>query len=56
MPFMPWLCFHGCQPLQNTAGVHGLLTLATLAQLTELLLELGQLGYPHIDMGDVLIH
>ena len=55
MPLMPWLCFHRRQSPQNAAGVHGLLALATLTQIAELLLELGQLGYPHIDMGDVLV-
>ena len=30
MPFMPWLCFHRRESLQNAAGVHGLLALATL--------------------------
>jgi len=30
MPFMPWFCFHRRQPLQNAAGVHGLLALAAL--------------------------
>ena len=55
MSLMPWFCFHRRQSLQNTAGVHSLLALTTLAQLAELLLELGQLGYAHIDMGDVFI-
>ena len=52
---MPQFCFHRRQSLQNAAGVHGLLALATLAQLAELLLELRQLGYSHIDMRDVFI-
>lgn len=30
MSFMPWLCFHRRQSMQNAAGVHGLLALTTL--------------------------
>jgi hypothetical protein len=40
MPFMPRFCFHRRQPLQDSTGVHGLVALAALTQLTELLLEL----------------
>ena len=55
MPFTPWFCFHRCQPLQDTACIHGLLSLTALTQLAELLLELGQIGDTDINVGDVLI-
>ena len=47
MPFMPRFCFHRRQPLQDSTGVHGLVALAALTQLTELLLELEHLGHTH---------
>lgn len=52
---MPRFCFHGRQPLQDSTGVHGLLALAALTQLSELLLELGQLGHTHINVGNVFV-
>ena len=55
MPFMPRFCFHRRQPLQDSTGVHGLVALAALTQLTELLLELEQLGHTHVDVGNVFV-
>lgn len=38
--FVPGLCVHGCQTLQDAAVVHRFLALAFLTQVTQVLLEL----------------
>ena len=47
--------FHGCQTLQDAAGIYGLFGLAVLAQGSQLLLEVHQLLDARFDMGDVLV-
>lgn len=51
----PCLSLHGCQSLQDAARTYVLLDLAGLTQFAELVLELGQLGNPHVDVGNVFV-